>query len=252
MMLYMGRAGRTTSESARAEPLAGVPSFSLFMQPIRPLHSAVPPKRRLQGELLMRIIQDGSLHSPVDIIARRERDGTMLSLDLSVIQVAFGEIGTSVIGRICINISGLTISTPGFYGIVDDALRRTGTNPEAICFEITATAPITDMAEAAINVTRLHERGFAVALDDFQTGYSNEGYLRALPVDYIKISGTDIESLPYNTAAALKVARVGRIARRYSALTVAKCVSEHQQLRLLNIMGIDMAQGDFVGPTLSL
>ena len=33
---------------------------------------------------------------------------------------------------------------------------------------------------------RLHERGFAIALDDFGSGYSSLRYLHELPIDVVK------------------------------------------------------------------
>jgi EAL domain-containing protein (putative c-di-GMP-specific phosphodiesterase class I) len=251
-IIRMAQVNRIPLRPPCIEPASDVPSFRLFMQPIRPLHTGIPVSRRLSGELLMRIVEsDGSLMPPGETIARRERDGTMLLLDLCVIHTAFGGIRdkAEISGRTCINISGLSISTPDFCSIVDDALYRTQTQPTAICFEITETAPITDMAIAAANAATLRERGIAVALDDFLTGYSNEGYLWALPVDYVKISGADTQALPLNTTIAAKVARICEVARRNGALTVAECVSHPAQLLFLQDMGIDMVQGDAVGPT---
>jgi EAL domain-containing protein (putative c-di-GMP-specific phosphodiesterase class I) len=232
-----------------------VPVFKLFLQPIRCLHNIVSPELRLRGEVLMRIVgPDGALESPVETIARHERVGTMPLLDLAVMRVAFESLRKlkQHSGRTGINVSACSISDARFSWFVQEELKNSGVSPHLLCFEITETAAIEDMRTAKKNARSLRELGIAIALDDFQTGHSTDEYLNELPVDYVKISGLHTMSVLDDVQAKQNIERIGSTARRAGALTIAEWVTKTQQMFLLADLGVDMAQGDAVGPSVPM
>jgi diguanylate cyclase len=112
-----------------------------------------------------------------------------------------------------------------------------------LCVEITETAAVTNMADAAAFIKQIRTLGVQVALDDFGSGASSFGYLKTQPVDYLKIDGQfvrDVVDDPLDEAAVRCFAEVARIV---GVKTVAEFVDRPEVLAKLTALGIDYAQG---------
>src|SRR4029077_9552229 len=93
------------------------------------------------------------------------------------------------------NVSARQLRDPSLVADVRDALHASGLATANLTLEITESV-LMDNSEAAID--RLHELkalGIRLAIDDFGTGYSSLNYLRALPVDIVKIDKVFIDGV---------------------------------------------------------
>ena len=72
-------------------------------------------------------------------------------------------------------------------------------------------------------------------------------YLRDLDVDYIKIDGSFIRKLHENDKDQLFVKALADIARGMKIKTIAEFVENKEILEILKSLGVDYAQGYFVG-----
>lgn len=70
-----------------------------------------------------------------------------------------------------------------------------GANPDYIIIELTESCQVEAPQELAAMFSRLRERGFKIALDDFGTAYASMEMLKWLPVDYIKVEHSFIREL---------------------------------------------------------
>lgn len=70
-----------------------------------------------------------------------------------------------------------------------------GANPNYIIIELTESCQVEAPQELAAMFSRLRERGFKIALDDFGTAYASMEMLKWLPVDYIKVEHSFIREL---------------------------------------------------------
>ncbi|MBJ6987770.1 diguanylate cyclase [Devosia sp. MC521] len=147
--------------------------------PIQPdLESAV-----IFSEVLVRLMDlDGSIVSPSHFIPAAERYGLIEDLDNHVIRKTFDHIQRTTKDsprvKYFINISGITLSAPGFPDYIDGTLAAYPlVSPSQICFEVTETSAISNIRRTVELMNNLNERGFSFALDDFGSGMATFAYL---------------------------------------------------------------------------
>ena len=220
--------------------------FSLYYQKIIPLagrHSDYPGI-----ELLLRMqAEDGSLVLPERFIPSAERYQHMLSIDKWVLRRALAlmaePVNDSFQGMFSINVSGQSLGSARFSSYVIDVIRASGIEPRRICFEVTETAAVANLARAAQFMQELHDIGCRFALDDFGSGLSSFAYLRALPVDYLKIDGIFVRHILDNPNDLAMVTAINQMGRAVGIRTIAEFVEDDRVQQALCAIGIDYAQG---------
>jgi len=221
--------------------------FSLHYQEIQPLRTP----RAGEGahfELLLRLRDEqGTLVPPGAFVPAAERFHLMPQLDRWVLQTALANFDRlhpqGAVGLCSINLSGNTLEDEQFPGFVMEQLERHGVAPERICFEITETAAVGNMARVVHFIQRLRARGCRFALDDFGVGMSSFGYLKNLPVDYIKIDGSFIREIETDAMSYSIVRAVTDIGHQVGVEVVAEFVGNERTVELLRGLGVDYAQG---------
>jgi PAS domain S-box-containing protein len=89
--------------------------------------------------------------------------------------------------------------------------------------------------------------GCKIALDDFGTGFGTFTYLKQLPIDYLKIDTEFVRDLRDNAASRKVVEAVVGVAQGFGLKTVAEGVEDEESLQLLRQLGVDYAQGYYIG-----
>jgi Amt family ammonium transporter len=89
--------------------------------------------------------------------------------------------------------------------------------------------------------------GCEFALDDFGSGVSSFSTLRTLPIDYLKIDGSFIRNLAYDSVNQAMVAAMIDLSRSLNFRIVAEHVEDQSSLDVVRRMGIDFVQGFVVG-----
>lgn len=217
------------------------------------VQDAVQLPERMHGkvyqEILLRMIdEDGNPIPTGTLITAAERFNLMGVIDRWVIQTTFALIRQSKIKAdadnvVAINLSGNSINDEDFLEFVRKQLASFKIPSAYICFEITETAAIHNIEKAGQFMRTLKAEGCQFALDDFGAGLSSFGYLKYLPVDYLKIDGIfvrDFEKDSINRAMVEAVAKIGRV---IGIATIAEWVESEAVLDQLRDIGIDFAQG---------
>ena len=224
--------------------------FRLFCQPVAPLASDCWPTHY---EILIRMLDDGELHLPGKFLPAAERYQQMPQIDRWVIRNSLRELGrrwdmVETSGAVfCLNLSGQSLTNAGFLAFVADELDRSPVNGDRLCFEITETAAISNMKEATAFINIMREMGCRFSLDDFGAGLSSFGYLKQLPVDYLKIDGSFIREVTTDEVSLSMVEAICQIARTMGLQSIAEYVGDEATVEILRRTGVDYVQGFHIG-----
>jgi len=137
------------------------------------------------------------------------------------------------------------------FEIVSRALNEAKVDPTTLELELTESKLMQDIEEKAALLKRLGALGVHMSIDDFGTGYSSLAYLKALPVDSIKIDSSfvrDIHSDPDDEAI---IRAIIAMAHSLGLSVVAEGVETQAQLATLRELGCDEYQGHFAAPALT-
>jgi diguanylate cyclase (GGDEF)-like protein/PAS domain S-box-containing protein len=226
--------------------------FELYYQPI--VHAQSAGVRGPALEVFVRLEAENGQPSapPGEFIRAAERYRLMPDVDRWVVQAVLAALGRGGMrlppGRsVAINISGQTLGDAEFLEFVVDCFDHTGANPGDICFEVTESAVVANLDHARRFIAVLHGMGCEFALDDFGSGLSSLSTLKTLPMDYLKIDGSFIANLAVDTVNQAMVGAMIELSRSLHFRIVAEQVEDQSSLDTVKQMGIDFAQGFFIG-----
>lgn len=227
--------------------------FRLHAQPL----ATVSTGRMAYFEFLLRLKDpEGNETSPWRIIQAAERYGLMRDIDRWIISRSLAMIASldnqSDDMRFAINLSGQSAADSGLIEFISEQFKEHGVDPGRLTFEITETAAITHFATAVELAKGIRKLGSLLALDDFGSGLSSFGYLKNLPVDVLKIDGQFIRDIASNPIDKAMVKAIKDVAESMQLVTVAEYVEESDILEVVTDIGIDLAQGYFIGKPLPL
>lgn len=220
--------------------------FELDLQRVLPAQG--PDDGRLRGELLLRLRErDGSRVLPGAFMPAAERFHLAPRLDRWVLRQAVALLrrgGEPQIASLSVNVSALTLQDAAFHQEARTLLLELGAQrAAALCLEITETAAITQLGEAARFIGQMRALGARVALDDFGAGAASYGHLKALPVDLLKIDGQFVRALMTDPLDQAAVRGFVDVARTLGLTTVAECVETPEVLLELVRLGVEQVQG---------
>ena len=220
----------------------------LYTQPILDLRAG----RISQYELLVRLVDErGRLARPGWFLGVAERTGLVHALDREVVRRAIQLIAACASAGVEllleVNLSALALENEQLLAYIRRQLRETGVAPERLVLEITETATVADIRQAQRFVASLREIGCRFALDDFGVGFGSLYHLKSLPVDFVKIDGEFIRRLHKDAADAHIVRAIVQLAEGLKVKTIAEFVQHARVAQMLRRLGVDYAQGFYVG-----
>lgn len=186
---------------------------------------------------------------PCEFIPLAEQTGLIVPIGAWVIEEACRQVARW--RRTFPGHQGLVVSVnvstrqfgPGLVDVVARALSASGTEPEALCLEVTESLLLRDADDAVAILQELADLGVAVSIDDFGTGQSTLSRLRQLPVHELKIDKSFIDGLGENTDGTAIVAAIIAMAHALDLCVVAEGVETADQLQRLRTLGCEQAQG---------
>jgi diguanylate cyclase (GGDEF)-like protein len=225
--------------------------FVLYAQPILPLG---PDHTEPRFELLLRMLApDGEVLPPEKFLSAAERYQMLPVIDRWVVGHALAALrphASLLRGRglsFSINVSGPSLAAEDFLEFLEGSIRSSGLPPEALCFELTETAAVSNLTRADRLMQRIRLLGCSFALDDFGTGLSSLAYLKALPVSVLKIDGSFVRDAGINQRTEAMVRAIAQLAHTMGMETVAEYVETDELRTRMAGLGVDFGQGFAIG-----
>jgi diguanylate cyclase len=209
-------------------------------------------------------LTDGSLLGAEALLRWKQADGTHVAPDV-FIPIAeatdlIGELSDWVLHRACrqiadwqrrgvavprvsVNLSPKLFAAGDLARRIEWAVAASGITGEALGVELTESALVRDIDAAVIAIRELRALDVSVAIDDFGVGYSSLHYLRALPLNLLKIDRSFLRGVPDEREAVGVIGAMIAMAHELSLRVIAEGIETQTQLDWLVARGVRAGQG---------
>ncbi|HTW06212.1 MAG TPA: GGDEF domain-containing protein [Acidimicrobiales bacterium] len=203
--------------------------------------------RLVGNEALMRWERRGQVVSPLTFIPLAEETGLIMAVGDWALGNAIRAVRAGGVTKAFVNLSARQLLDPGLPARVEQLFKASRIAPRALGFEVTETVVIENYGLAVECLRRLRHLGCSVGLDDFGVGYSSLGYLRRLPVDFLKLDRELVRDLGSDAQVAPIAEAIISMAHSLGLTTTAEGIEEQAQADALTVMGCDFGQGWLFG-----
>jgi diguanylate cyclase (GGDEF)-like protein len=152
---------------------------------------------------------------------------------------------------VAVNVSARSLARDDFSDDVLAVIAGSSIHPSRVIIEVTETALVTDARRAELNVTRLHEAGVRVSIDDFGAGQTSLAYLASLPVAELKIDKGFVMAMSADTKNAAIVRSIIELGHSLGLTVTAEGVETQAILVDLTAADCDLVQGYFLARPLT-
>jgi EAL domain-containing protein (putative c-di-GMP-specific phosphodiesterase class I) len=239
---YMEQAAVHTDALRRAIRLR---SFELLFQPIVSL--ADRSLHHYEALIRPRPVPGCPFDTPQDFVVLVEALGLAGELDITIAALASEAAVTSTV-PIAFNVSAQSVQSVAFRARLLSLLSASpACSAGQLIVEMTETAEVDDIAEAARTAEALRAIGVPFCLDDFGAGAADMRLLRALPADLVKLDGSYVAGVVHDGRERGFVAGMIDIARAVKAGVVAEQIEVELEADTLLAMGVTYGQGWLFG-----
>ena len=197
-------------------------------------------------ESLMRLIkEDASVISPYYFLEISKKSKQYLKLTKRIIRKSF-EYFKDKDFEFSVNLTIKDIKNHEVSSFIIEKLKEYNLASKVV-FEIVESEGIDNFEEINNFIDKVKELGCKIAIDDFGSGYSNFEYLIKLNADYIKIDGSLIKDILVNKNNQEIVITIIDFAKRQGFKTIAEFVSSKEIFDKVKELGVDYAQGYYIG-----
>jgi EAL domain-containing protein (putative c-di-GMP-specific phosphodiesterase class I) len=236
---------RRSLEAALRKELQHPTRVSLSYQPV--LEADTRRVSSFEG-LARWTTEDGETVSPNEFVPIAEATGLMTSLTHHVMSLAVAQVANwSKVGlgdaTVSVNVPVGQLQRTDFISTLESLLTQHSVPGDRIIIELTESSMIERLDVVRGTLAKLRSMGCSIAIDDFGTGYSSYGWLRDLPVDYIKLDRSFVTPLAEEPTAVHIVRSMVDLCTRLGFKVVAEGVETRTQADMLTALGVDRLQG---------
>ena len=145
--------------------------------------------------------------------------------------------------RVSVNLSPKQFREKELPRKVESILKETGLDPGSLELELTESVLMDDQKYSVAVLDHLKELGALIALDDFGTGYSSLGFLKAFPVDTLKIDRSFIRDIGEDEEDRAICSAIVNLGQALKLQVMAEGVETETQMGILRQQGCHLIQG---------
>ncbi|MDV7341200.1 EAL domain-containing protein [Terasakiella sp. A23] len=189
---------------------------------------------------------------PSKFIPVAEEHGLIVSLGESIFRQIcaqtkdWNDLGLNV-QNIAFNLSAQQFRDKKLTDFISETLSAHNLSGEQFEIEVTENMMMENVEEAITILNNFKNMGFKISIDDFGTGYSSLSYLKKLPVDTLKIDRSFIRDITNDSDDSTIVSTIISMAQKMKISVVAEGVETTDQLKYLQNLGCETAQGFLFG-----
>jgi len=220
------------------------PQLVVWYQPQLDLHTG----QLTDVEALVRWEHPGrGLLAPDAFLRMAEQTSLIKPLTDHVLRTALDQVAAwrrlGLAPTVAVNVSTRSLVDRDFTGQVMAALNEARVPPGALRLEVTESALMADPVTSHAVLHELDALGVKISIDDFGTGYSSLAYLADLPVSEVKIDRSFVMKMDGHAKESIIVSSTIDLAHHLGLCAVAEGVEDRAQIRRLQTLGCDVAQG---------
>jgi len=144
---------------------------------------------------------------------------------------------------VAVNVSMRQLRSGTLVSLLRGCLEQYRVPASMIKLEITESAMMENVEDAADQLAEVRKLGVAVSVDDFGTGFSSLAHLKRLPVSELKIDRSFVSDVATSEQSRQIIASIVRLAHELKLGTVGEGVEDAASLACLRAIGCDLAQG---------
>lgn len=149
--------------------------------------------------------------------------------------------------RIAVNLSGRVLDLVDVPMMMASALHAGPANTPWLELELTESTLMQKYDSVRGILDSLRELNVSISIDDFGTGYSSLAYLKAFPIDTLKIDRSFVIDLPHDSDSTAIVRAIIALAHSLNLEVIAEGVETEDQLAFLTAAGCEYVQGYLIG-----
>ena len=215
----------------------------------------IKTRRIIGAEALVRWISaDMGFMPPGKFIPLFEQNGFVIPVDYSILEQTFQlqkkrlSEGKEVV-PISVNQSRLHMTEEGYLDKIKAIIDKYKLSPTGLIeLEVTETVfgdfdEKTNQKRAADIISKLHEMGFTISVDDFGSGYSSFMMLNYLPMDVMKIDRSLLNASGDSERMKNILGNVIKLGRTLNMQVICEGIETREQEELLLELGCHYGQG---------
>ena len=197
-------------------------------------------------ETLVRLERDGVVYTPYLFLSTARYAGLLYQITQRMFDQACAKFADNTLD-FTINITDQDLLEENFVEFIEQTRTRYGIKSNRIYFEILEDSSILTNPIAEKHLNMLTKIGYHLCLDDFGVQCSNFAQLGNLALDVVKIDGIYIKDIDVNRKSQVVTESILFFTHKIKVKTVAEFVHSIQVYDIVKSMGVDYAQGYFLG-----